>query len=432
MEAYNEELNDKNEFFANFYEMASNIIKFEDLPETIPAEVLAFYCLMRAHFCFLEFESKPYVISGNFGGGELDFYYRNKKYIVVNHTMGSKELDWEGDKDCVLVRTANGLTPFYKIAGFEHYSSLLEEAWLALKVDIKNTKLTRLLRATNGAEKEGLEQAIQDADEGKTTVAILKNPYGNNPSFAESLKVDDAGIINQVMEAITFINGTALQNMGLSSQTIMKKERLITAEVENQYPSLKVNITDMFEHIKDGLERANKKYGLNMKCYLNPLWYPAQNIDFAPGQEKENANEEIGTENVEELPAINQSETDEGSGAGTGTAEEEIQPSSEETVDEDLQEDTETASETNDEVEDEELEESEETEDVSRETSEDELEKSETETEAETEVETEEEETEETEEATIELNIENLVASKVEIVIEQEEKTDDSINSSEL
>lgn len=404
---YNEELNDKNEFFANFYEMASNIIKFEDLPETIPGEVLAFYCLMRAHFCFLEFEGKPYVISGNFGGGELDFYYRNKKYIVVNHTMGSKELDWEGDKDCVLVRTANGLTPFYKIAGFEHYSSLLEEAWLALKVDIKNTKLTRLLRATNGAEKEGLESAIKDADEGKTTVAILKNPYGNNPSFAESLKVDDAGIINQVMEAITFINGTALQNMGLSSQTIMKKERLITAEVENQYPSLKVNITDMFEHIKNGLERANKKYGLNMKCYLNPLWYPAQNIDFAPGQEKENSNEELREEVVEGLPADNQSEADEGSGAGT--TEEKVQQSTEETAVEDLQENTETTDKVDEEVE------TEETEDVSRETSEEE-----------TEAETEEEE------ATIELNIENLVASKVEIVIEQEEKTDDSINSSEL
>lgn len=401
---YNEELNDKNEFFANFYEMASNIIKFENLPETIPAEVLAFYCLMRAHFCFLEYEGKPYIISGNFGGGVLDFYYRNKKYIVVNHVMGSKELDWEGDKDCVLVRTANGLTPFYKIAGFEHYSSLLEEAWLALKVDIKNTKLTRLLRATNGAEKDGLEQAIQDADEGKTTVAILKNPYGNNPSFAESLKVDDAGIINQVMEAITFINGTALQNMGLSSQTIMKKERLITAEVENQYPSLKVNITDMFEHIKDGIERANEKYGLNMKCYLNPLWYPAQNIDFAAGQEKENTNEEIGTENVEELPALNQSETDEGAGTGAGTTEEEVQSSTEETAVENLQEDSETASEGNDEVE---------TENVSRETLEDETQ-------------------EETEEATIDLNIENLVASKVEIVIEQEEKTDDSINSTEL
>ena len=405
---YNEELNDKNEFFANFYEMASNIIKFEDLPETIPGEVLAFYCLMRAHFCFLEYEGKPYVISGNFGGGELDFYYRNKKYIVVNHTMGSKELDWEGDKDCVLVRTANGLTPFYKIAGFEHYSSLLEEAWLALKVDIKNTKLTRLLRATNGAEKEGLEQAIKDADEGKTTVAILKNPYGNNPSFAESLKVDDAGIINQVMEAITFINGTALQNMGLSSQTIMKKERLITAEVENQYPSLKVNITDMFEHIKNGLERANEKYGLNMKCYLNPLWYPAQNIDFAPGQEKENTNEELREEVVEGLPAGDQSEVDEGTGAGTGTTEEEVQQSTEETVAENVQEDIETVSEANDEVEDE---------NVSRETIEDETET--------------QEETEE-DKATIELNIENLVASKVEIVIEQEEKTDDSINSSEL
>ena len=405
---YNEELNDKNEFFANFYEMASNIIKFENLPETIPAEVLAFYCLMRAHFCFLEFEQKPYVISGNFGGGELDFYYRNKKYIVVNHTMGSKELEWENDKDCVLVRTANGLTPFYKIAGFEHYSSLLEEAWLALKVDIKNTKLTRLLRATNGAEKEGLEAAIKDADEGKTTVAILKNPYGNNPSFAESLKVDDAGIINQVMEAITFINGTALQNMGLSSQTIMKKERLITAEVENQYPSLKVNITDMFEHIKNGLERANEKYGLNMKCYLNPLWYPAQNIDFAPGQEKENSNEELREEVVEGLPADNQSEADEGSGAGT--TEEKVQQSTEETAVEDLQENTETADKVDEEVE---------SENVSRETSEDE-------TEAETQEETEEEE------ATIELNIENLVASKVEIVIEQEEKTDDSINSSEL
>ena len=404
---FNDELNDKNEFFANFYEMASNIIKFEDLPETIPGEVLAFYCLMRAHFCFLEFEGKPYVISGNFGGGELDFYYRNKKYIVVNHTMGSKELDWEGDKDCVLVRTANGLTPFYKIAGFEHYSSLLEEAWLALKVDIKNTKLTRLLRATNGAEKEGLESAIKDADEGKTTVAILKNPYGNNPSFAESLKVDDAGIINQVMEAITFINGTALQNMGLSSQTIMKKERLITAEVENQYPSLKVNITDMFEHIKNGLERANEKYGLNMKCYLNPLWYPAQNIDFAPGQEKENSNEELREEVVEGLPADNQSEADEGSGAGT--TEEKVQQSTEETAVEDLQENTETTDKVDEEVE------TEETEDVSRETSEEE-----------TEAETEEEE------ATIELNIENLVASKVEIVIEQEEKTDDSINSSEL
>ena len=410
------DIKNENDYYANFYEMASNILKFKNLPESIPEYILMYHILSKNTFCFIEYEGDVYIISGDFGGGELDFYYRNNFYIVNNLKLGTKELKWKGDEECVLVRTSNGFKPFCDIAGFKHYSALLEEAWEALKIDLKNTKLTRVFRAVSEKEKAAVEMALEAADEGKPFVALIKNAYGDSPNLTESLKVDDAGIINQVMEAITFTNGMALQSMGLAAQTIMKKERLITAEVQNQYPSLKVNITDLFKHIQDGVERCNKKYGTNIEVELNPLWYPAENIDATIPETDESEEIIDEQENVEasvtDIGTSNQSETDEGTGTGTS---EEVQQETEKTDDEGLQEDPETStggdSETDEveEVEDEdenvsEQEDVSEQENVSRETS-------------------------------IELNIDELTASELTINIEvneEEENQDDSINQTEL
>lgn len=392
-------IKNKNDFYANIYEMASNILKFNNLPESIPEYILQCIILTKRTFVFIEHEGDVYVIAGDFSGEKLDFYYRPDTYLVTNLVIGSKELKWKNDEECVLVRTSNGTEPFSKIAGFDHYSDLLETEWEALKVDIKNTKLTRLFRATSEKEKVAIEMALTDAEEGKTTVSVLKNAYGDSPNLSESLKVDDAGIINQVMEAITFTNGMALQNLGLAAQTIMKKERLITAEVQNEYPSLKVNIGDLFEHIKDGIERCNKRFGTNIEVELNPLWYPAENIDAINPitDESEETNEQQNPENsITELGTSDQSKVDEGS--GDGTTEAEVQPEAEKTDDEGLQENPENA--TGGDTETDEDEQVEEPENVSRETS-------------------------------IELNIDELTASELTINIEvkeEKENEDDTIN----
>ena len=290
---------DKNNFYYNMVEMACNILKFEDLPETIPARILVFNCLFMPHFVFFEKDGKVWVWHGGFSG-KLDPYGYGDHYLFTNAELGTFELEWKEDKDCVVVWTNTSGTPFFKLAQFERYSELMEEEYKSLKVGLINTRITRLFHSDNEREKQSMETALNQSLEGKPTVYMKKNAYGIDKTNTESMAIDDGKTLNELRETIIFTNGMFLNGIGLASQLYEKKERLISSEAGNEYPSLKVNITDMLEYIKDGIERANKRFGLDMKVSLNPLWYPQSQVEPIINEEGEVEVVPVQEEAVEE------------------------------------------------------------------------------------------------------------------------------------
>ena len=58
--------------------------------------------------------------------------------------------------------------------------------------------------------------------------------------------------------------------IGIDSNYNMKRERLVTAEVESNFTALKVPVTTMINNLNNGFERANKWAGTELKARLNP------------------------------------------------------------------------------------------------------------------------------------------------------------------
>ena len=82
----------------------------------------------------------------------------------------------------------------------------------------------------------------------------------------------------------------------------MKKERLITAEINDNENLAKLNIDDMIGTIQDGLDKVNTMFDTNIRVSLNPL-LEQQSEDVSekePEEQSEDASEEEPEEQSED------------------------------------------------------------------------------------------------------------------------------------
>jgi hypothetical protein len=100
--------------------------------------------------------------------------------------------------------------------------------------------------------------------------------------------------IMQLVELNNYIIAQFFQNIGVKSNDIRKKERLITAEVEEQNDTVQLTLTEMLTSWTKGFNEVNEFYGTEIEVTLNPILLREIADEFSTDSE---------TEPEEETPA---------------------------------------------------------------------------------------------------------------------------------
>ena len=248
------------------YNKTMAMFKYHNLPNTIPCYELENLLQKNGFACVAQVEGSLYAFDGGLGG-EPDVYYRPTICTVANPALKLTR-DFEIDKDCVIMKNDSNMV------GLSHtiakYNTLLAENEITMLIALINSRMNIIFSGADSATKASAEQYLNMIVQGKLGVI-------SDNAFLESLKIQIGSTTrNNVFEDLIRLNQylkAGLNNaIGLNSNSAMKKERLITAEIDVNNTALYPLIDDMLECRRIAIEKINAMFETDITVELNSSW----------------------------------------------------------------------------------------------------------------------------------------------------------------
>ena len=299
---YDYQAKQKNVNKLNDYMLAKTLsmFEYENLPETIPARELE-KLLQRVGYAFISKtpDGGLYAFTGGLGG-EPDVYGNATKIVVSNTALKYNEtLDIK--KDGVLFYNddmAVGLLAFY-----EKQNTLLVENEINMVVWGYNSRTQKLISAPDDKSKESAELYMKKIVDGELTI-IGENALFDGVKVQPSNNSSGNGI-SQMIEYHQYIKSWLFNEVGLPSNFNMKKERLISSEIDQAEDSLFPLVYNMMENRISAVNRINEMFGTDIKVGFGSVWALknkklvdgiVNNNDDLPNETMPNNNSDDGNE----------------------------------------------------------------------------------------------------------------------------------------
>lgn len=245
----------------------SNIMfKYHNLPDSIPETELEKLLQTNGFAIVGKINGDLYALNGGLGG-ETDVYNRptiatvSVPYLNFNDT-------WNIDKDCVVIKNdsnAIGLIPM-----FVKYCTLMNENEITMMLATVNKRIQNLLSANDDNTIESAKQFLKDVFEGKTGVIAESKLF-------DSLKVNNSSTNAQVnlkdlFEFEQYLKASMFNEIGLSANFNMKRERLTSAEIETNSDNLYPLVDDMLNNRRLAIEKINEMFETDIEVEFNSSW----------------------------------------------------------------------------------------------------------------------------------------------------------------
>lgn len=308
--------------------------------ETINWNYFKMNLLLDGQICITDFGENLYACIGN-RGGKPNEYYVPTIFTIANPVLGSKQVDIDVNG---VVFYNTDIDMFNYTGNCEIFSgglydlisqtaTLLADNIISINCNQINSRITAFFTAESEA------QAIAGE-------AILKKMYAGKPyqilrsDLIEKLNVNPinssaSGNITELVELHNYIIANFFQSIGVKSNNVMKRERLINSEIDSQNDYLKVSLLEILTSWQKGFDKLNEIYGTDISVNLNPalldeLLEDSTSDEMVNGEVSVNDayESEDSTENTEEQTVQNEPETtgtSEGTSDDSGNTEEETE-----------------------------------------------------------------------------------------------------------
>lgn len=245
----------------------SNIMfKYHGLPETIPENELEKLLQTNGYAIWGKINGELYVINGGLGG-ENDVYNRPTIATVSVPFLDFNDT-WEIDKDCIVMNNDTmkiGLIPM-----FVKYCTLMNENEITMLLATVNKRVQNLISANDDNTVESAKQFLKDVFDGKTGVIAESKLF-------DSLKVNNSSTNAQVsltdlFEYEQYLKASMFNEIGLSANFNMKRERLTSAEIETNSDNLYPLVDDMLNNRRVAIEKINEMFETDITVEFNSSW----------------------------------------------------------------------------------------------------------------------------------------------------------------
>jgi len=363
-----------NDYITYMLNRSITMFKYHNLPDTMPQREIELLLQCNGWGCVCEIEGNLYCLNGGLGG--VPNAYNMPTEIIINNPYLNYNKTLTIDTDCVIIPNDSmyvGLLPMYN-----RYCTMLVENDITMILATVNKRVQNLLSANDDNTVESAKNFLKKVFDGELGVIAESKLFDTLKVNASS--VNSTVSMTELFEFEQYVKASLYNEIGLSANYNMKRERLTSAEVETNTDSLYPLVDDMINQRRKAVEKINEMFGVNIEIEFNSSWdnRPFNGASIHNVEDEVNPTELV-TEDVENVVE------------DTGKAETETNVVSEEetTTETEDEKEVETEEETNEET-------TTETEDEKEvETEEETNEETTTETEDEKEVETEEETNEE-------------------------------------
>ena len=252
----------------NNYMLAKTLsmFEYENLPETMPAR--EFEKLLQSHgFAFVaKVGGEIYALNGGLGG--VSDAYGNATQITIANPYLKYNATLDIKKDGVLVRNDDmqmGLLQY-----FEKQNTLLAESDINMVVWGYNSRTQKLISAPDDKTKESADLYMKKIIDGDLSV------IGENALF-DGIKLQSTTgganvTITQMVEFNQYLKASMYNEVGLSANFNMKRERLISSELDASEDSLFPLVYNMMENRLKAVKAINEMFGTDIKVGFGSVW----------------------------------------------------------------------------------------------------------------------------------------------------------------
>ena len=198
--------------------------------------------------------------------GENMFDEPTRLHFVVNthpsldfyKTIGGTQAD-----DAALVQMSSFLGVNYSTMA-DVYAYKLAACDAGIDMNIMNTKVAWVFRASNEGEKKSIDAALDSINKGKPAVIV-----GSKVPIEPSTFPVKSNYIAQDLQILKrSIRNELLTDLGINNANTDKKERLNSDEVNSNNEEIKINVQEVLTNVQRGFDRANYLFDLNLKISL--------------------------------------------------------------------------------------------------------------------------------------------------------------------
>jgi hypothetical protein len=301
---YDYKAKSKNVIIQNNYMLAKTVSMFEweNLPDTIPYKELEKLLQVNGFAFITKVNGELYAFNGGLGGVP-DVYGNPTKIVISNPALNFNEtLDLKNDG--VLIFNDDfqlGLIPL-----FNRYNTFLIENDINMMMYGYNSRTQKLISASDDKTKQSAQLAVKRAIDGEIEV------IGESVIF-EGIKVHSganaSGVsITNLTEFHQYIKASLYNEIGLSANFNMKRERLTAGEIEVGDDSNYPFVYNMLKCRVKATDLLNEMFNLSVNVDFGSVWAKSSKevIDdkINPEPEIDPEPEKTGQGEIDELKQI--------------------------------------------------------------------------------------------------------------------------------
>jgi len=287
----NDKLNNINNLIKSFLNKTLTMFLYDGLPETIDYVELEKLLQIKGIAFITEYKDNLVVLPIDLIYDEVDVYGNALKgNVYLNDTREVKTMNIE---EGVLIK--NDYLGIGLMEIFKKYSFLINESTNTLYLSNLWRRTEKVFIANDDGTAESVKnylEKVKNGDLGIITSSLLYDSINVNTSHSMSTSLHD------LIEYDNYIKSQFYNEIGLYHNNNMKKERLISSEVEVGKNSVYPLVDNMLNSRRKGLKELNEKYNLNVKVEFTSSW----ELRFNLGEninKLERGNEDDKTENDE-------------------------------------------------------------------------------------------------------------------------------------
>ena len=284
-------------YFDQLLYISMRLILLHDLPATVDETFLKYLILVNGKAIFFRLQEdigdgyQSEVIPLHEGdlvamnGSKAEnqtFYYQNRRVLVANPAL-KKSYNLTPGVDCEIVYCTE--PDKYKIFGrgglfalIARTATILADNDISINCAQKNTRLCNMIGADDAQTANSATIAINAMYKGEPFVVAQKSLVSDLVGIPMTQRTSTSDIV-QLIEMRQYIYSHFYESLGLQTHDNMKKERLITDEINDNEEISALNIDDILHTIQEGLDRVNALFGTQITAEINPIVQRAHEED---------------------------------------------------------------------------------------------------------------------------------------------------------
>ena len=263
---------------------------YNNLPDTIPIEEIEKVLQINGKGFITMVNGNLVVLQGSYNYEKVDIY--NRPYEINCYLPNKKKYQSFKISEGVLIKNdylERGLLPIFK-----KWGHLINESEVTLIIANRFKRMIKTFIANDDPTAESVKAYLSKVADGETSLIVGNLLY-------DSIKVDsetNSNTLHELIEYDNYIKSELYKEIGLYSNDNMKKERLVTSEIETGLNSIYPLVDNMLNCRKQAISKINKKYNTNISVEFTSSW--EYRLNLGENLTNENINDDEKQENVKD------------------------------------------------------------------------------------------------------------------------------------